>query len=98
MHCLAEIIASPLAIHHVLVDFASGDVRVTGQRDVKESLIVSQIEIALPTIVENVDFAVFVRRECPGVCAIKKRGKSCEWRVFATRNSVGDPLSLTRQS
>ncbi len=43
LHRLAQILTSPFLLNHCAVDLAGGDVVVSGQLDIKESLIVPQV-------------------------------------------------------
>lgn len=56
-----------LPFDHVAVDLSGGNVVVLAQRDVQVPLIVAEIQIGLPTIVEDVDLAVLGRSHRTGV-------------------------------
>ena len=45
-----------LSINHFPVDFSSRDVVISGQRNIKITFIVSQIQIHLSAVVKDIDF------------------------------------------
>ena len=67
LHSLAKVVALPLTFNDVAVDFASGDVVVARQLNVNKTLVVSQVEIDLASVIQDIALAVLVRRECTGV-------------------------------
>lgn len=53
MHSLAQVVSSPLLVDYRLVNLSSGEVVVFGETDVQETLIVPQVQIHFPAIIEN---------------------------------------------
>ena len=64
---LPEIFASALLFDHIFEDLTGGEVVETGQHAVGEAFVVSEIEVCFRTVVEDVDFAVLVRRHRSGI-------------------------------
>ena len=60
LHGLAEVIAAALAGQDVFVDLSAGQIVAAAQHAAGETLVVSEIEIRLRTVVEHVDLAVLV--------------------------------------
>jgi hypothetical protein len=58
LNSLSQVISSSLFLDDLLVDLASGNVAVTAQLDTEVSLVVSEIEIGLSSIVKNEALAV----------------------------------------
>lgn len=50
---LAQVISSPLFVDDWLIDLASGQVVVSGQPDVEETFVVSQIQVHLTSIIQH---------------------------------------------
>lgn len=51
LYSLAQVVSLPLLVDDRLVDLASGEVVVSGKTDIQETLIISQVQIYLPTII-----------------------------------------------
>lgn len=66
LHCFPEVITSPLLVNDLLVDLSRCDVVVPVQRDIQESLVVAQVQVHLPAIIEHEDFPMLVGWE--GAC------------------------------
>lgn len=58
LNSLSKIVTAALTLDNVLVDLAGGNVLVAREGDVKVALVVSEIEVDLAAIVEDVDFTV----------------------------------------
>lgn len=56
LYSLAQIVSSPLLGDYRLIDLSSGEVVVSGKTDVKETLIIPQVQIHLTAIIENIHF------------------------------------------
>ena len=54
LNCFSKIISFPFLANYTLVDFASSNVVVTMKSYVKETFIVSKIQVNFPTIIKNV--------------------------------------------
>ena len=67
LHRLAQIIAAPFLRQHVVIDLARRDIGVFREVDIDETLIVSEIEIRLRTIVRDEHLAVLVWTHRAGV-------------------------------
>ena len=50
---LSQVVSFPLLLDDVLIDLPSGDVVVAVQDGVQEPLVVSKIEVHLPTIIQH---------------------------------------------
>lgn len=61
LHSFAQVVSPPLLVDHRLVDLSCGQVVVLGQADVQETLIVAQVQIHLPAVVENKYFTCTTR-------------------------------------
>lgn len=61
---LSKVIAAPLALDHMLVDLAGGDVVVFRQGHVEVSLVVPQVEVDLSAVIqhEHLSVSVAIRR------------------------------------
>lgn len=53
LHSLAQVVSPPLLVDHRLVDLSCGEVVVPSETDVQETLVVPQVQIHLPSIIEN---------------------------------------------
>mmetsp|Transcript_49930 Transcript_49930/g.99399 ORF Transcript_49930/g.99399 Transcript_49930/m.99399 type:complete len:615 (-) Transcript_49930:262-2106(-) len=67
LHGLAQVIAAPLLLQALLVDLARGDVVVACEGELVETLVVPQIEVHFPAVVESKHLAVLKRRHRTGV-------------------------------
>lgn len=56
LYSLAQVVSPPLLVDDRLVDLSSGEVVVPGKTDVQETLIVPQVQIHLPAVIENKNF------------------------------------------
>jgi len=54
----SEVVTPSFTLNDMLVDFARGYIVFTGQGDVEVTLVVSEIEVYLTTVVENEDFTM----------------------------------------
>ena len=61
LHALTEVFAGALLTQHLLIDLTSGDVGLLGEENVKETLVVADVEIGLGAIFGHVDFTVLER-------------------------------------
>ena len=57
LHCFSEVVALPLLLNDVRVDFARGEVVVSAKGDVQVALVVAQVEVSFTAVVEDVDLA-----------------------------------------
>ena len=64
---LAKELTATLFLDNVQVNLPSRIVRITSQRTVRESLVVSQVEIGLTSIVQNVNLTVLIGAHGAGV-------------------------------
>mmetsp|Transcript_45722 Transcript_45722/g.108344 ORF Transcript_45722/g.108344 Transcript_45722/m.108344 type:complete len:242 (-) Transcript_45722:77-802(-) len=62
LHSLAEVLALPLPLNHLLVDLARRDVVVRTQGDVQKALVVAQIEVGFAAIVQDEGLAMLKGR------------------------------------
>lgn len=53
MDRFAKIISLPLLVNDILVDLASGQVVVFGQSDIEEALVVAEVQVHLPSIIQH---------------------------------------------
>ena len=58
MDGFSEVISTAFALDDARVDLARGQIVVTTQADVEESLVVAEVQIDLTPIVKDEDFAV----------------------------------------
>lgn len=56
LHSLSQIISPPLFVDDRLIDFASGQVVIFRESDVKEAFVVPQIQVHLTPVVEHKHF------------------------------------------
>lgn len=56
LHSLAKVVSPPLFVDDRLVDLAGGQVVVSGQPDVEETLIIPQIQVHLAAVVQHEHF------------------------------------------
>ena len=61
LHALTEVFAGALLTQHFLIDLTSGDVGLLREENVKETLVVADVEIGLGAIFGHVDFTVLER-------------------------------------
>lgn len=52
-----QVISFALLVNDVLIDLSSGQVVVLGEADVKEPLIVTQVKVHFPTVVQHKNLA-----------------------------------------
>src|SRR5579883_3437143 len=64
---LAQVVAAPLLLDHVVVDAARREVRVLVELGLGEALVVAEVEVGLGAVVEDVDLAVLVGRHGAGI-------------------------------
>jgi hypothetical protein len=64
LYGFTQIVALALTLDDVLVDFASGDVVIAGEGDVKVALVVAEIEVDFAAVGEDEHFAM------PIVCLV----------------------------
>ena len=62
-----EVVAPSFFLQHGFVDFAGCEVIQTAQFTGGEALVVTEIEIGLSTVVEDIDFTVLERTHRAGV-------------------------------
>mmetsp|Transcript_3707 Transcript_3707/g.10450 ORF Transcript_3707/g.10450 Transcript_3707/m.10450 type:complete len:220 (+) Transcript_3707:1477-2136(+) len=67
LHRLAQVIAAPFALDHVLVDLSRRDVVVLGKRDVQEPFVVAKVKVCLAAVIQHKHLAVLERRHRAGV-------------------------------
>ena len=67
LHGLAQVLAPPFLGEHGLVDRSGRRVRLPGQRDVDEALVVAEVEVGLALVVGDEDLTVLERVHRPGV-------------------------------
>ncbi len=67
LHGLAEIIAAAFLHDHHLVDLTAGEVVVPGEDAIGETLVVSEVEVGLGAVVQDVNFAVLEGVHRPGI-------------------------------
>jgi len=56
-----------LTFNHMTINLSRSDIIILAQSDIQIPLIIPQIQIGFPTIVEDVDFTVLGRRHGTGV-------------------------------
>ena len=61
LHGLAEVLAAPFLGEDGLVDRSGGRVRLPGERDVDEALVVAEVEVGLALVVGDEDLTVLER-------------------------------------
>ncbi len=66
LHGLAEVRAAPLLGEDLLVDRAGRGVRLLGERDVDEALVVAEVEVGLAAVVGDEHLAVLEGVHRPG--------------------------------
>ncbi len=64
---LTQILAAPLLLDDALVNLPRGDVVVAGQLHVQEPLVVAQVQVHLPPVLEDEDLAVLEGAHQPRV-------------------------------
>ena len=67
LHGLAQELAAAFLFDDRQVDLPRRVVRVAGERTVRESLVVPQVQIGLAAVIQHIDFAVLVRTHGPRV-------------------------------
>ena len=67
LYRLAEEVTPALPLDHVLIDAPGGDVAIAGGLDVKEALIVAQVEVRLVAIIGDEALTMLIGIERPGV-------------------------------
>ena len=67
LDCLSKIISSPLSFHHREVYLSRSSTRKSSQFLINESLIMSQIQICLKSIIRDKSFSMFVWRHRPRI-------------------------------
>src|SRR5690348_12561886 len=63
----AEIIAAPLLDENFLIDTAGRNVVLAGRRPAGETLIMTQVEIGLSTVIGDENLAMLIRRHRAGI-------------------------------
>ena len=58
LHGFAEVIAAAFLHDHHLVDLTAGEVVVPGEDAIGETLVMSEVEVGLGTVIQDVNFAV----------------------------------------
>lgn len=58
LYRLPQIVSSPLFLDDMLIDLASRDVVLPGQGNVQVAFVVAQIQVHLPSVVQNEDLAM----------------------------------------
>ena len=67
LHRLPQVLPAPFALDDLLVDLARRQIAIGSEDDVEESLVVPEVQIRLPAVVQHEAFPVLQRRHRPGV-------------------------------
>ena len=59
---LAEIFSLALVVQHGLINLAAREIVQARQLDVREPLVMAEVEVGLRAVVEHINFAVLIRR------------------------------------
>ena len=67
LHALAQILAGTLLAQHGLVNLTGGDIRLLAEEDIKEALVMADVEIGLGAVLGDVDLTVLEGVHCARV-------------------------------
>ena len=66
LHGLAEIFPLALVVQHGLVNLAAGQIVHARELDVREPLVMAEVEVRLRAVIQHIHFAVLIRdSSCP---------------------------------
>ena len=67
MNCFPKIVSFSFLVDDTLIDLPSGDIIISAQGNVQESLVVAQIQVDLSSIIKDIDLTMLIRRKCPSI-------------------------------
>mmetsp|Transcript_41264 Transcript_41264/g.119331 ORF Transcript_41264/g.119331 Transcript_41264/m.119331 type:complete len:277 (-) Transcript_41264:12-842(-) len=67
LHGLAQVLTTTLLLDHVVVNLASGDIVISEQGEEHHPLVIAQVQVRFPAVVEDEDLTVLVRAHQAGV-------------------------------
>lgn len=67
LHSLPKVLPSPFLGNHLLVDLPGGQVRVGTQLHIQEPLVIAQIQVRFPSVIEDEDFSMLERTHRTGI-------------------------------
>src|ERR1035437_5624168 len=92
LHRLAEIFSFALVVQHGLINLAAREIVQPRQLDVREALVMAEVEVGLRAVVEHINFAVLIRRHRAGIhieIRVELLQRALEAAIFEQRAERG---------